>query len=137
MVEFFSLLCFECHCFRKKLPQVPETVLKRRKQRAEIRAKIIQNKVKLAAKSKEKRAKIFKRAEKYVAEYRQAQREQLRLKRDAEKNGDYYVPDEPKLAFVVRIRGINQIHPRPRKVCCCVQISYFYYLFIAQARALL
>ncbi|CAJ0595205.1 unnamed protein product [Cylicocyclus nassatus] len=99
----------------KKLPQVPETVLKRRKQRAEIRAKIIQNKVKLAAKSKEKRAKIFKRAEKYVAEYRQAQREQLRLKRDAEKNGDYYVPDEPKLAFVVRIRGINQIHPRPRK----------------------
>ncbi|EYC31773.1 hypothetical protein Y032_0003g1229 [Ancylostoma ceylanicum] len=99
----------------KKLPQVPETVLKRRKQRAEIRAKIIQNKVKAAAKNKEKKAKIFKRAEKYVAEYRQAQREQLRLKRDAEKNGDFYVPDEPKLAFVIRIRGINQIHPRPRK----------------------
>lgn len=34
---------------RKKLPQVPETVLKRRKQRAEIRAKILQNKVKAAA----------------------------------------------------------------------------------------
>ncbi|RCN36649.1 ribosomal protein L30p/L7e [Ancylostoma caninum] len=99
----------------KKLPQVPETVLKRRKQRAEIRAKIIQNKVKAAAKNKEKKAKIFKRAEKYVAEYRQAQREQLRLKRDAEKKGDFYVPDEPKLAFVIRIRGINQIHPRPRK----------------------
>ncbi|KAK6009095.1 ribosomal protein L30p/L7e [Ostertagia ostertagi] len=99
----------------KKLPQVPETVLKRRKLRAEIRAKILQNKVKLAAKNKEKKAKIFKRAEKYVAEYRQAQRDQLRLKRDAEKNGDFYVPDQPKLAFVVRIRGINQIHPRPRK----------------------
>ncbi|KAK6726094.1 hypothetical protein RB195_004416 [Necator americanus] len=102
-------------CFRKKLPQVPETVLKRRKQRAEIRAKSIQSKAKLAAKNKEKKAKIFKRAEKYVAEYRQAIREQLRLKRDAEKNGDFFVPDEPKLAFVVRIRGINQIHPRPRK----------------------
>ncbi|VDO72905.1 unnamed protein product [Heligmosomoides polygyrus] len=99
----------------KKLPQVPETVLKRRKLRAEIRAKTLQNKVKIAAKNKEKRARIFKRAEKYVAEYRQAQRDQLRLKRDAEKNGDYYVEDQPKLAFVVRIRGINQIHPRPRK----------------------
>ncbi|PIO62854.1 ribosomal protein L30p/L7e [Teladorsagia circumcincta] len=99
----------------KKLPQVPETVLKRRKLRAEIRAKTLQNKVKVAAKNKEKKAKIFKRAEKYVAEYRQAQRDQLRLKRDAEKNGDFYVPDQPKLAFVVRIRGINQIHPRPRK----------------------
>ncbi|KAE9418652.1 hypothetical protein Angca_008815, partial [Angiostrongylus cantonensis] len=100
---------------RKKLPQVPETVLKRRKQRAEIRAKIVRKKVKIAAKRREKRAKIFKRAEKYVREYREAQREQLRLKRDAEKNGDFYVPDEPKLAFVIRIRGINQIHPRPRK----------------------
>nr|CAR63530.1 putative synaptic vesicle 2-related protein [Angiostrongylus cantonensis] len=99
----------------KKLPQVPETVLKRRKQRAEIRAKIVRKKVKIAAKRREKRAKIFKRAEKYVREYREAQREQLRLKRDAEKNGDFYVPDEPKLAFVIRIRGINQIHPRPRK----------------------
>ncbi|VDM53350.1 unnamed protein product [Angiostrongylus costaricensis] len=99
----------------KKLPQVPETVLKRRKQRAEIKAKILRKKAKVAAKRREKRAKIFKRAEKYVREYREAQREQLRLKRNAEKNGDFYVPDEPKLAFVIRIRGINQIHPRPRK----------------------
>lgn len=26
------------------------------------------------------------------------------------------MPAEPKIAFVVRIRGINKIHPRPRKV---------------------
>ncbi|VDL71521.1 unnamed protein product [Nippostrongylus brasiliensis] len=99
----------------KKLPQVPETVLKRRKLRAEISVKVLQNKVRLSVKAKEKRAKIFKRGEKYVTEYRQAQRDQLRFKRDAEKNGDFYVPDQPKLAFVVRNRGINQIHPRPRK----------------------
>lgn len=30
--------------------------------------------------------------------------------------GNYYVPDEPKLAFVVRIRGINGLSPKPRKV---------------------
>lgn len=41
---------------------------------------------------------------------------ELALKRDAKKAGNFYVPEEPKLAFVVRIRGINKIHPRPRKV---------------------
>lgn len=40
----------------------------------------------------------------------------MALKRDAKKAGNFYVPEEPKLAFVVRIRGINKIHPRPRKV---------------------
>ncbi|CAI4227585.1 unnamed protein product [Auanema sp. JU1783] len=99
----------------KKLPQVPETVLKRRKQRSEAKAKAVQHKVKLAAKYKEKKAIIFKRAEKYVREYRDAQKDLVRLKRDALKNNSIYVPDEPKLAFVIRIRGINQIHPKPRK----------------------
>ncbi|GMS99836.1 hypothetical protein PENTCL1PPCAC_22011, partial [Pristionchus entomophagus] len=100
----------------KKLPQVPESILKRRKLRAEQKAKVTQNKVKLSLKAKEKKQKIFKRAEKYVAEHRQRVREQLSLRREATKAGNFYVPDEPKLAFVIRIRGINQMHPRPRKV---------------------
>ena len=40
----------------------------------------------------------------------------LRLQRDAKKDGNYYVPAEPKLAFVMRIRGINQVSPKVRKV---------------------
>ena len=40
----------------------------------------------------------------------------LRLKMEAKKAGNFYVPSEPKLAFVVRIRGINQIAPKPRKI---------------------
>ncbi len=28
----------------------------------------------------------------------------------------YYIPAEPKLAFVIRIRGINQVAPKVRKV---------------------
>ena len=39
-----------------------------------------------------------------------------RLQRDAKKDGNYYVPAEPKLAFVMRIRGINQVSPKVRKV---------------------
>ncbi|VDM24468.1 unnamed protein product [Toxocara canis] len=100
----------------KKLPAVPETLLKRRKQRAEQRAKAKVVKAKLALKAKAKKAEIFKRAERYVREYRNRQRQHLQLKREATRVGNFYVPDEPKLAFVIRIRGVNQMHPRPRKV---------------------
>merc|ERR1711950_43053 len=57
----------------------------------------------------------FKRAEKYVKEYRDAERDELRLTREAKKAGNFYVAAEPKLAFVMRIRGINQVAPKVRK----------------------
>merc|ERR1712141_3212 len=62
------------------------------------------------------RVAIFKRAEKYVKEYQNRERDELRLAREAKKAGNYYVPSEPKLAFVMRIRGINQVSPKVRKV---------------------
>merc|ERR1712173_279220 len=49
-------------------------------------------------------------------EYRTKELDELRLKRDAKKGGDFYVPAEPKLAFVMRIRGINQVAPKVKKV---------------------
>lgn len=36
----------------------------------------------------------------------------IRLKREAKKKGGFYVEEEAKLAFVVRIRGINDMHPK-------------------------
>merc|ERR1712107_515962 len=63
-----------------------------------------------------KRVDIFKRAENYVKEYRDQERDELRLKREARKAGNYHVSAEPKLAFVMRIRGINQVAPKVRKV---------------------
>merc|ERR1712049_96980 len=65
---------------------------------------------------RKKRVDIFKRAEKYVKEYRDRERDELRLTREAKKTGNFYVPSEPKLAFVMRIRGINQVAPKVRKV---------------------
>merc|ERR1719481_2083083 len=99
-----------------QLPRVPESLLKRRKAIAASKAKAL----KAAAAEKKKRAAkkvvIFKRAEKYVKEYRAKEKQEIRLARIAKKAGNFYVPAEPKLAFVIRIRGINGIHPRPRKV---------------------
>ena len=48
--------------------------------------------------------------------YQAKEREEIRLKRAARTNGDFYVPAEPKVYFVVRIRGINEIAPKPRKI---------------------
>merc|ERR1712207_4803 len=56
------------------------------------------------------------RAEKYVKEYRERERDELRLTREAKKSGNFYVAAEPKLAFVMRIRGINQVAPKVKKV---------------------
>ena len=54
---------------------------------------------------KEKRGVIFKRAESYVKEYRDAEREKIRLIRLSKQEGNYYVEEEPRLAFVIRIKG--------------------------------
>merc|ERR1712158_292954 len=48
--------------------------------------------------------------------YQDQERDEIRLRREAKKEGNYYVPAEPKLAFVMRIRGINQVSPKVRKV---------------------
>lgn len=40
----------------------------------------------------------------------------VRLKREAKKAGGFYVEPEAKLAFVIRIRGINDMHPKTRKI---------------------
>ena len=52
-----------------------------------------------------KKKEIFKRAEQYVKEYRSKERDEIRLKRQAKNRGNYYIPGEARLAFVIRIRG--------------------------------
>jgi len=95
---------------------VPETLLKKRKSQEkerEARAAELEKKKKA---QKEKRGVIFKRAEKYVKEYRDQEREKIRLQRLAKKDGSFHIPAEDKLVFVVRIKGINKIAPKPRKI---------------------
>ncbi|KAL1967079.1 hypothetical protein VTN77DRAFT_3603 [Rasamsonia byssochlamydoides] len=95
---------------------VPETLLKKRKSQEQARAARRAELEKKKQANKEKRAVIFKRAEAYVKEYREAEREKIRLARESRKAGTFYVPEEPKLVFVIRIKGINKIPPKPRKI---------------------
>ena len=95
---------------------VPESVLKKRATLAELKAKREEQNAKTAAARKKKRGEIFKRAERYVQEYRASENELIRMKRVAKAAGNIYVDPEPKIAVVVRIRGIIGISPKVRKI---------------------
>lgn len=97
------------------LPGVPETLLKKRKTIEKIQADRAAAKLQHKKALKEKRKVIFKRAEKYVKEYRGLERDEIRYKRIAKSKDNFYVPSEAKLAFVIRIRGINQVSPKVKK----------------------
>merc|ERR1712205_218622 len=100
----------------KKAAPVPETVLLKRKANDKLQAEKAAGAQAAKKASKERRKTIFKRAEKYVKEYRSQENDLVRLKRQAKKAGNIYVEDEAKLAFVVRIRGINGMHPKTKKI---------------------
>ncbi|MCJ1424054.1 60S ribosomal protein L7 [Sticta canariensis] len=93
-----------------------QTLLKKRKSQEKQREERLAELEKKKKARKEKRGVIFKRAESYVKEYRDAEREKIRLSRLSKQEGTYYVPAEPKLVFVIRIKGINKIAPKPRKI---------------------
>jgi len=95
---------------------VPETLLKKRKSQEKAQAERLAAAKEKKEAQKKKREVICKRAEQYVKEYREAEREKIRLSRQAKKEGSFYVPAETRLVFVIRIKGINKIAPKPRKI---------------------
>ena len=51
-----------------------------------------------------------------MKEYRDQTNSLVRARRQARTAGNFNVPDEPKVAFVMRIRGINRVSPKTRKI---------------------
>lgn len=100
----------------KKASPGPRDLIEKRKRKAELKAKTLANAIRQKKANREKRRLMFKRAEAYVKEYRRKERDEIRLKRMARNKNNFYVPAEPRLAIVVRIRGINGVSPKPRKV---------------------
>ena len=58
-------------------------------------------------KRKANRKEYLTRGEKWAKADKQAKKELVELKRTAKKAGNYYVPTEAKVAFVVRIKGYD------------------------------
>lgn len=94
----------------------PESFLKKRKTTEELRAKRSADREKRIKNKTRIRKEIFKRAERYVREYRTKEKNEIRLRRQAKNNGNLFLAAEPKLAFVIRIRGINNVSPKVKKI---------------------
>jgi large subunit ribosomal protein L7e len=95
---------------------VPETLLKKRHNKEQTLARLEKRKAEAAKARRAKRKLIFKKAEKYVKEYRSQERSLIRSRRTAKAAGHFFVEPEAKLALVVRIRGIMGVDPTTRKI---------------------
>ena len=95
-----------------KAPAVPVTMLKRQQNIERVKSARAIATIKRKKALKEKRTVIFKKAQKYAKEYHAKERDEIRLRRMAKRDGNFYVPAEAKLAFVIRIRGVNQVSPK-------------------------
>jgi large subunit ribosomal protein L7e len=62
------------------------------------------------------RAAAFKKAEAYVKEYKSIERSTIRMKRQARASGNHFYEPENKVIAVVRIRGINAVAPKTKKI---------------------
>jgi len=115
-LSHFSHLYLVYRPRKAALTTVPESVLKKRKTLADLKAKRVATSAKNAKLGKAARKSAFKRAEKYVKEYRTQERNLIRYRRQAKNAGQFYVPTERKVLFVIRIRGINNVAPNVRKI---------------------
>nr|CAB3448558.1 unnamed protein product [Digitaria exilis] len=99
-----------------KAAVVPESVLRKSKREEQWAAEKKEKALADRKKALESRKTIFARAKQYAQEYDAQEKELVQLKREARLKGGFYVSPEAKLLFVVRIRGINAMHPKTRKI---------------------
>ncbi|KAL0608548.1 60S ribosomal protein L7 [Plecturocebus cupreus] len=111
---------------KEEVPAVPEALKKKRRNFAELKIKCLRKKFAQKILRKTRRKLIQEKAEHYHKEYRQMYRTEIQMTRMARKAGNFYVPAEPKLAFVIRIRGINGVSPKVRKV---LQLLHLHQIF--------
>ncbi|KAH6788437.1 Ribosomal protein L30/L7 family protein [Perilla frutescens var. frutescens] len=104
---------------------VPESVLKKLKRAEEWALVKKQEVAALKDKKSANRKLIYNRAKEYAKEYAAQERELIQLKREARLKGGFYVNPEAKLLFIIRIRGINAMHPRTKKILQLLRLRQF------------
>merc|ERR1711924_272515 len=95
---------------------VPESVLKKQKAQEKMAKEAEVAAVAAKKERKEKRIAAYNNAQEYCKEYRALARQQVRMRRQAKAAGNHFVEAEAKLIFVVRIRGLNDMHPKTKKI---------------------
>ena len=97
---------------KKEVPSVPETPKKKQRNFTELKIKHLRKKFAQKMLWKARRKLVYEKAKHYRKEYMQMYTTEIRMARMEQKAGNFYVPAEPKLAFVVRIRGVNGVAQR-------------------------
>merc|ERR1719353_1129301 len=101
---------------KRSAATVPESVLKKRKRVEKYEAAAKVKATETTKKNEASKKEAFKRAENYIKEYKDQEASLVTLRRAARKAGTFYVEPEPKLLFVMRLRGINGMHPKTRHI---------------------
>jgi len=101
-------------CFRARV--IPENIQKKTARDAKLLAARKSERDAAKKHRAEKRALAAKNAEKYANEYAAADKALIDAKRSAKKAGNFFVEPEAKIAFVIRIRGINKLSPKQKKI---------------------
>merc|ERR1719230_216128 len=100
----------------KKAGIVPENFIKKGARDAKLlaaRKAMMEAHKKAAA---DKKAHALQNAETYAKEYAAADKKLIDDKRAAKKDGSFFVEGQPKVAFIIRTRGINKLSPKQKKI---------------------
>jgi len=113
-----GLLCLTpaCAACCSQKTTTPESVLKKRKRQEKWQKDEAASAAAISKKAAASKETAFKRAEAYVKQYRDQEASLVTMKRAARKADTFYVEPEPKLLFVMRLRGINGMHPKTRHI---------------------
>jgi len=95
---------------------IPELLAKKQKRDEAAAAAASAAAVETRKAKQAKRSAIFKKAAAYAKEYADQEKEIIRLKREAKAGGGFYCEPEHKLLLVVRVKGLNKIHPKTKKI---------------------
>mmetsp|Transcript_19664 Transcript_19664/g.24247 ORF Transcript_19664/g.24247 Transcript_19664/m.24247 type:complete len:240 (-) Transcript_19664:727-1446(-) len=96
--------------------KTPESVLKKQATQAKLAAEAKSQSEAAKAKKVADNKAFFKKAETYAAEYAAAEKAEIDNRRKAKASGGFYVPAEPKVCLVIRIRGIIGVSPKAKKI---------------------
>ncbi|MGK3737893.1 MAG: large subunit ribosomal protein L7e [Bacillariaceae sp.] len=96
--------------------KTPESVLKKQATQKKLAAAAAAEAKAAATKAASDAIKFEANSKKYDAEYDAAQKLAIDNRRKAKVDGGFFVPAEPKLVCVIRIRGIIGVSPKAKKV---------------------
>ena len=95
---------------------LPETLRKLNELKEQQSSEYTKRRDALQAESEARKQRILARSKQYASELVAQEKSIIAKEEEAAASGGFYVPAEAKIAFVIRIRGINQMDPKSRKI---------------------